>query len=144
MRRLFGESVGRERDRREDGRCGVTWRRAAQEKRREGGREGEEDTGGERARPGTRRGREGAHRAAPFSRGSPDVTVALFNYSHAYARRCCIRASEEDARRCASHIFATHTGDSTYAPHYVLCVCPPTRRAITRAYTGDTGIPASR
>ena len=31
--------------------------------------------------------REGRVRAAaPFSRGSPDVTVALFNYSHAYKR----------------------------------------------------------
>lgn len=30
---------------------------------------------------------ESIQSAAPFSRGSPDVTVALVNYSHVYTKR---------------------------------------------------------
>lgn len=61
-------------------------------------------------------GRRGS--AAPFTRGSPDVTVALFNYSHAYALNGRARVRN---RPSASHAFSP-----TPAPHYVLRVCPPT------------------
>lgn len=97
----------------------MTWRR---EEGREGGRARRE-----RARPAEGQGRH-TPRAAPFSRGSPDVTVALFNYSHAYARRCYVQVENPTMR--ATHIRHPYQ-DLTYAPHYVLCVCPPTRRAIT-------------
>jgi len=65
--------------------------------------------------------------AAPFSRGSPDVTVALFNYSHAYARRCAADDDDDDDDDDdVRHPYRPR--DSTYAPHYVLRVCPPTGR----------------
>lgn len=64
---------------------------------------------------GRRRRRE---EAAPFTRGSPDVTVALFNYSHAYALNGRTRVRN---RPSASHAFSP-----TPEPHYVLRVCPPT------------------
>jgi len=90
---------------------------------------GEEERRRERSRrndvahgcPGS--GREGArsaegqggtrHRAAPFSRGSPDVTVALFNYSHAYARRCA--PGESGSRRDAQPTMSSSSSSSTRA-----------------------------
>lgn len=101
------ESVGREGTRRNDAAQGP----ARREKDR-----------GSRAHTG----------AAPFLRGSPDVTVALFNYSHAYVRPDELRANADYT--CASHAHSPSMPapmrDSTYAPHYVLrVVCPPTGRA---------------
>lgn len=58
--------------------------------------------------------------AAPCSRGSPDVTVALFNYSHAYADATC---KARRTRGCLTHASATHTGadSSTYARGIMFC-----------------------
>lgn len=120
---------------------GMTWHRAAQ------------SVGTEGKKCDLRRDREARHRAAPFSRGSPDVTVALFNYSHAYTRAdASERASELETRRDAHPTMSSSSSstrvlvrhpyrrrDSTYAPHYVLRVCPPTGRT-NHAREGPGGI----
>lgn len=91
-----------------------------------------------------REGQGGTHRAAPFSRGSPDVTVALFNYSHAYARALADAARErgepDDARRTHSPPIPTRGFDLRAALCFVRL---PSHRARNHIYAQEEHSPAN-